>query len=248
MTINQLSSTSSWFHYTHNTDTRAHHHITVKAIYSSRCNNNINIVFLFPVLNKWLGPSSEANGEHICPTDLWYGLRAKWKSTGNPISQNVGRSLWPPAYPYFYPWQPDWLAIALAFCLMCWLASADVVHHSSQSEWLEYLKNVLTWNHQILHGHPCRPGLHLHQIWRHHLLSVGIYRSSKNNRKFRLRQLWSKFSGAAFYLPHQLVGLLQLTIQLTVHLALPHFDSSPDYRRPDRSIPTPLQTIKIQWP
>ena len=44
--------------------------------------------------------------------------------------------------------------------------------------------------HQMLHWHPCQPTLQPHWIWRHQLLPIGIYWSSKNGRKCRLRRLW----------------------------------------------------------
>ena len=43
------------------------------------------------------------------------------------------------------------------------------------------------------HGHPCRPRLKPHRIQRHQLLLIGIYRSSKNSQKCRLRRLWVEF-------------------------------------------------------
>ena len=48
----------------------------------------------------------------------------------------------------------------------------------------------LVWCNQMLHGHPRRPSLQPHWIWRHELLPIDIYRSLKNGRKCCLRRLW----------------------------------------------------------
>ena len=53
-----------------------------------------------------------------------------------------------------------------------------------------YFGHCLTQTRHMLQGHPCRRSLRPHRIWTHQLLPIGIYRSSKNRRKFRLRRLW----------------------------------------------------------
>ena len=45
----------------------------------------------------------------------------------------------------------------------------------------------------MLHGHTSLPRLEPHRIWRHQLLQVGIYRSSKNGRKCHLLYSWWAF-------------------------------------------------------
>ena len=71
------------------------------------------------------------------------------------------------------------------------------------------LENCLTWKHQLLRGHPCRPCLQSNRMQCHQLFPVvGIYRRSSNGRKCRLRFFGWNFSGAAFCLHPQLVGLL----------------------------------------
>ena len=46
---------------------------------------------------------------------------------------------------------------------------------------------------KFLHGHPRRHRIKLHLMWRHQLLPVGIYWSSKNCRKCPLWRLWVEF-------------------------------------------------------
>ena len=52
---------------------------------------------------------------------------------------------------------------------------------------LKYFGHWLSQTRHMLHGHPCCPSLRPQRIWRHQLLPIGIYRSSKNDRKYCLQ-------------------------------------------------------------
>ena len=81
---------------------------------------------------------------------------------------------------------------------------------------VKYFDGWLNQTRHMLHGHLWWPNLRPHRIWRHQLLPIGIYQSSKNGRKCRPRRLWSNFSGAAFCLPHQMVGIISCVLYLKI--------------------------------
>ena len=61
------------------------------------------------------------------------------------------------------------------------------------SQRVKYFGHCLSQIRHMSCGHPRWASLRSHRIWRHQLLPVGIYRSSQNGRKFRLRRLCVEF-------------------------------------------------------
>ena len=69
-----------------------------------------------------------------------------------------------------------------------------VMHKTvSAGQRVKYFGHCLTQTLHMLRGHPCRRSLQPDRIWLHQLLGIGIYWSSKNGRKCRLRRLCLDF-------------------------------------------------------
>ena len=73
--------------------------------------------------------------------------------------------------------------------------------------------------HQTLHGHPCRPGLQPHHDITRYFRSafIEVRKTADNTASDGFE---SNLSGAAFYLPRQLVGIFQI-------VPVPYFQSIP---------------------
>ena len=78
------------------------------------------------------------------------------------------------------------------------------------------LTNLPTFNHQIFHGHPRGHSLQPHWIWRHQLLQIGNYRSSKTSSNATSQGFGLNYSGAAFCLAQAIGGLLVKLMMLNI--------------------------------
>ena len=81
-------------------------------------------------------------------------------------------------------WRFTWSRPASAF-----------IRRPSQTERFKYLENGMTYIHQIVHGHPYRPTLQPHWIWRHTASSRQLSQFEKRSKipQCRLRRV--SFSG-----------------------------------------------------
>ena len=83
----------------------------------------------------------------------------------------------------------DMTSIAASGRLQNAIKYSTKMRKKSRRQSIKYFGHCFTQNHQILQLHPRIPSLQPHWVWHHQLLLVGIYRSSKNERKCRLQRL-----------------------------------------------------------
>ena len=107
-----------------------------------------------------------------------------------------------------------WLYIAFfgktpirRFCLICWASVMFVCSFDTKFA-LEYAENRLTYNHQILHGHPYRHSLQPHLIW-HIIFFRSKVIAKKKTKKYRLRWLRVEFLENSLSEDHEILQLIQ---------------------------------------